>query len=169
MNKNYVIWDGTKMDLVGSEVEVGQKAKDFKLIANDMSVKTLADYEGKVKVISVVPSLDTPVCNAATRWFNQNVTSLGEDIVVLTVSMDLPFAQERWCGAGGIKSVVTLSDFITADFSKDYGVLIKDLRLTGRAIIVLDKDNVIRYKEYVEDVSNQVNFDAVVEAVKEIK
>lgn len=169
MSRNFIIWDGQEMDVLGQQVEVGQQAKDFKLIDNDLGVKTLADYEGKIKVISIIPSLDTPVCNAATRWFNQNVTSLGDDVVVLTVSMDLPFAQSRWCGAGGIETVVTLSDFITADFSKDYGILIKDLRLTGRAIIVLDKDNVIRYKEYVQDVSNQVDFDAVVEAVKGLK
>lgn len=166
MQKRTIIWDGIEMGINGQEVEVGAKAKDFKLMANDMSYKTLADYEGKIKVLSIVPSLDTPVCSAATRWFNQNVTALGDDIVVLTISMDLPFAQERWCGGAGITTVETLSDYVTADFSRDYGMLIEEIRLTGRGIIVIDKDNVIRYKEYIKDVSDQVDFEAVEEFVK---
>ena len=110
MEKRTVNFAGNPVALVGPEVKVGQQAPDFKLLDNKLGEKTLKDYAGKIKVISVVPSLDTGVCDAQTRWFNQDVTGLSPDVVVLTVSMDLPFAQARWCGAAGVENVVTLSD-----------------------------------------------------------
>ncbi len=165
---NAVTFAGNPVTVVGAELAVGQKAPDFSLTANDLSTKTLADYEGKVKVISVIPSIDTGVCDAQTRWFNQNVTALGEDVVVLTVSVDLPFAQKRWCAASGIENVVTLSDYKTVEFGKSYGFLIEELRLLSRGIVILDKENVVRYVEYVPEITTAVNFDVAVTATKEL-
>lgn len=157
---------GNPMTLVGKEVKVGDKAPDFTLLDNGLAVKTLKDYEGKVKIFSVVPSLDTGVCDAQTRWFNQNATALSDDVVVLTVSMDLPFAQKRWCGAAGVENVVTLSDHKDASFGTNYGFLIEELRLLTRGIVVVDKNDKVTYVEYVPEVTNAVNFDAAVEAAK---
>ena len=157
---------GNPMTLVGKEVKVGDKALDFTLLDNGLAVKTLKDYEGKVKIFSVVPSLDTGVCDAQTRWFNQNATALSDDVVVLTVSMDLPFAQKRWCGAAGVENVVTLSDHKDASFGTNYGFLIEELRLLTRGIVVVDKNDKVTYVEYVPEVTNAVNFDAAVEAAK---
>lgn len=157
---------GNPMTLVGKEVKVGDKAPDFTLLDNGLAVKTLKDYEGKVKIFSVVPSLDTGVCDAQTRWFNQNVTALSDDVVVLTVSMDLPFAQKRWCGAAGVENVVTLSDHKDASFGTNYGFLIEELRLLTRGIVVVDKNDKVTYVEYVPEVTNAVNFDAAMEAAK---
>lgn len=162
-----ITFAGGPLTLVGPEVKVGQQAPDFTLLDNELNVKTLADFDGKVKVISVVPSLDTGVCDAQTRWFNQDVTKLSDDVVVLTVSMDLPFAQARWCGAAGVNNVITLSDHKDASFGQNYGFLIEELRLLSRGVVVINKDNKVTYVEYVPEVTNPVNFDAVLAAVKE--
>lgn len=162
-----ITFAGGPLTLVGPEVKVGQQAPDFTLLDNKLNVKTLADFDGKVKVISVVPSLDTGVCDAQTRWFNQDVTKLSDDVVVLTVSMDLPFAQARWCGAAGVNNVITLSDHKDASFGQNYGFLIEELRLLSRGVVVINKDNKVTYVEYVPEVTNPVNFDAVLAAVKE--
>lgn len=156
------------MTLVGPEVKVGEKAPAFTVLDNDLKPRTLADYEGKVKVISVVPSLDTGVCDAQTRWFNQNATKLSDDVVILTISMDLPFAQKRWCGAANIDHVVTLSDHKDASFGTAYGFLIDELRLLTRGIVVIGKDDKVAYVEYVPEVTHAVNFDAAVESVKKL-
>ncbi len=162
-----ITFAGGPLTLVGPEVKVGQQAPDFTLLDNELNPKTLADFDGKVKVISVVPSLDTGVCDAQTRWFNQDVTKLSDDVVVLTVSMDLPFAQARWCGAAGVNNVITLSDHKDASFGQNYGFLIEELRLLSRGVVVINKDNKVTYVEYVPEVTNPVNFDAVLAAVKE--
>lgn len=161
-----VTFAGGPITLVGPEVKVGQQAPDFTVLSNDLQPKTLKDYEGKVKVISVVPSLDTGVCDAQTRWFNQNVSKLGENVVVLTVSVDLPFAQKRWCGAAGIDQVETLSDHRDLSFGENYGFVLEGLRLLSRGIVVIDKDDVVRYVEYVPEVTSAVNFDAAEAATK---
>ncbi len=161
-----VTFAGNPVTLVGSEVKAGMQAPQFSVVANDLSEKTLADYAGKVKIISVVPSLDTGVCAAQTRWFNQNVTKLSEDVVVLTISMDLPFAQKRWCGAEGIENVITLSDHRAASFGEEYGFLMEGLRLLARGIVVIDKNDKVTHVEYVPEVTTEVNFDAAMEAAK---
>lgn len=161
-----ITFAGNPMTLVGPEVKVGQQAPDFTLLDNGLQPKTLKDFEGKIKVISVVPSLDTGVCDAQTRWFNQDVTKLSDDVVVLTVSMDLPFAQKRWCGAAGVENVVTLSDHKDASFGTNYGFLIEELRLDTRGVVVIDKNDKVTYVEYVPEVTHAVNFDGVLEAVK---
>ena len=153
------------MTLIGGELKVGDQAPDFTLKANDMSDKTLADFAGKVKIISIVPSLDTPVCDTQTRKFNEEAGGL-DGVVVLTVSVDLPMAQKRWCAAAGVDNVVCLSDFKDHSFGKDYGVRIKEVGLLARQVMVLDKDNTIKYIELVPEVTHEPNYDAAIAAAK---
>lgn len=163
---NFLTFAGNPVTLVGAEVKVGQAAPDFTVLDNGLQPKGLKDFAGKVKVISVIPSIDTGVCDAQTRWFNQNASDLSEDVVVLTISVDLPFAQKRWCGAAGLDQVLTLSDHKDVSFGTNYGFLVEELRLLSRGIVVIDKDDVVRYVEYVPEVTTAVNFDAAVEAAK---
>ena len=163
-----VTFAGNPITLVGPEIKVGQQAPDFTVLSNDLQPKTLKDYEGKVKVISVVPSLDTGVCDAQTRWFNQDATGLSDDVVVLTISMDLPFAQKRWCGAEGIENAIMLSDYFDHSFGRDYALLINEWHLLARAVFVLDADNIIRYVEYVDNINSEPNFEAAIEAAKSL-
>jgi thioredoxin-dependent peroxiredoxin len=156
---------GNPMTLVGGELKVGDKAPDFTLKANDMSDKTLADFAGKVKIISIVPSLDTPICDTQTRRFNQDAGGL-DGVVVLTVSVDLPMAQKRWCGAAGVDNVVCLSDFKDHSFGKAYGVRIKEVGLLARQVMVVDKDNTIKYVQLVPEVAQEPNYDAALEVAK---
>jgi thioredoxin-dependent peroxiredoxin len=160
-----ITFKGEPKTLVGTEVKVGDKAPNFTVLANDLSPKTLADYEG-VKLISVVPSLDTGVCDAQTRRFNEEASKLG-DVKVLTISMDLPFAQKRWCGANGIENVVTLSDHREASFGKAFGVLIEDLRLLTRAVFVVNQNNEVTYVEYVNEATDHPDYESALSAVKE--
>jgi thiol peroxidase len=161
-----VTMKGNPLTLVGNEVKVGQPAPDFEVIANDMSSVKLSSFKGKVCIICSVPSLDTSVCDIETRRFNEEAGKLGSDVVVLTISMDLPFAQKRWCGAAGVKNVQTLSDHRDASFGKAYGVLIKELRLLARAVFVVDKNGSIRYVQIVKELSTEPDYKAVLEAVK---
>ena len=164
-----ITFKGNPLTLVGNEVKVGQKAPDAELVANDLAVVKLSSlYAGKVCLLTSVPSLDTPVCDMETRRFNEEAGRLGKDVVVLTVSMDLPFAQKRWCGAAGVQNVQTLSDYRQAAFGKAYGVLIKELRLLARAVFVLDKPGVIRYVELVKEVASEPNYDAALAAAKKL-
>jgi thiol peroxidase len=161
---------GNKVTLVGNEVKVGEKAPDVELVANDLSAAKLsALLKGKIGIISSVPSLDTPVCDTETRRFNQEATGLGKDVVILTVSMDLPFAQSRWCGAAGIKNLQTLSDHREAAFGTSYGVLIKELRLLARAIFVVDKQGTIRYIQLVKEIATEPDYQAALAAVKALQ
>ena len=158
---------GNAVTLVGNEVKVGQAAPDVNLVANDLSTARLSSLlKGKVGIIASVPSLDTPVCDTETRRFNQEAAALGGDVVVLTVSMDLPFAQKRWCGAAGIQNLQTLSDHRDEAFGTSYGVLIKELRLLARAIFVVDKRGVIRYIQLVKEVATEPDYQAALAAVK---
>ena len=148
-------------------LEVGAAAPDFSLIANDLSSKSLADYAGKVKVISVVPSIDTGVCADQTRRFNAEAAALG-NTVVLTVSADMPFALGRFCGSEGIENSETLSTQRDMQFADDYGVHDTDWRICQRAVFVLDRDNVVRHAEYVPVIGNEVDFDAALAKAQEL-
>jgi thiol peroxidase len=159
---------GKPLTLIGGEVKVGDTAPDFKVNKDLMTQVSLADYAGKVKLISVVPSLDTGVCDAQTRRFNEEAATLGDNVIVLTVSVDLPFAQARWCGAAGIDRVVTLSDYKDTSFGQAYGVLIKELRLLMRSIFVLDANNKVQYVEYLSEMTEPPNFDNAIAAVKKL-
>ena len=165
--KNTITFKGKPLALAGKSPEVGQPAPDFEVLANDMSAVKLSALGGKTLVICSVPSLDTPVCDTEVRKFNQEATSLGDDVAVLAISMDLPFAQKRWCGAAGVKNVQTLSDHRDAKFGNAYGVLIKDLRLLARAVFVVDKKGVIRYKQIVGELSSEPDYQAALKALKE--
>ncbi|BAC14149.1 thioredoxin peroxidase [Oceanobacillus iheyensis HTE831] len=155
-----VTFKNDPVTLLGAEKKVGDSAPDFTVLANDLSKKHLSDYKGKVKVISVVPSIDTGVCSEQTRRFNQEATNL-ENVQILTISMDLPFAQKRWCAANGIDRVDTLSDHREADFGQKYGVIIEELRLLSRAVFVVDENDKITYVEYLSEVSNHPDYEAV--------
>jgi thiol peroxidase len=159
---------GNPLTLVGTEIKVGDKAPDFKVNKDLMNQVSLHDFDGKIKLISVVPSLDTGVCDAQTRRFNVEAAKLGDKVTVLTISMDLPFAQARWCGAAGVDQVVTLSDYKEASFGIAYGVLIKELRLLMRSIFVVDADNNVKYVEYLAEMTNPPDFDKALEAVSKL-
>ncbi|MDX8359287.1 MULTISPECIES: thiol peroxidase [Bacillaceae] len=163
-----ITFKGNPVTLLGNEVKVGDKAPDYTVLANDLSPVTLANSKGSVRLISVVPSVDTGVCDAQTRRFNEEVASL-DNVQVLTVSVDLPFAQKRWCGASGIDNVVTLSDHRDLSFGEAYGVVIKELRLLARAVFVIDSNDNITYVEYVSEGTNHPNYEAAIEAVKAAK
>ncbi|MBM4103979.1 MAG: thiol peroxidase [Planctomycetes bacterium] len=167
--KGVVTFKGGPLTLVGAELKVGQKAPEAVLTANDMSEVRVSSFAGKIVVLSCVPSLDTPVCDTQTRKFNQKAGQMSGDVVVLTVSMDLPFAQKRWCGAAGVDCVKTLSDYKGAKFASAYGLLIKELHLLARAVIVLDKKQTIQYIQIVPEIAAEPDYDAVLKAVKQIK
>ena len=162
-----VTFQGNPLTLLGNEVKVGDKAPNFEVLDNGLAPVSLAKYQGKVVVISAVPSLDTPVCDLETRRFNDEAAKLGSDVVILTVSMDLPFAQARWCGAAGVKHVTTLSDHRDGSFGLAYGVLIKELRLLARAVFVVDRKGVIHYVELVKEMTHEPDYDSALKAVKE--
>lgn len=162
---------GNKMTLLGPALESGTKAPDFKLVKNDLGEATLATYQGKLKVLNVVPSLDTGVCDAQTRRFNQEATAFGDDVVVLGISRDLPFAQKRWCGAAGVTRVETLSDF-RGNFGENYGLLIKDgplANLLARAVFIVDKNDKLVYQQIVPELTKEPEYGPVLEAVKKIR
>ena len=159
---------GHPLTLVGQEVQVGALAPDFEVIANDLSPFKFSALKGTVCIISAVPSLDTPTCDIETRWFNEEAAKLGPEVAILTISMDLPFAQRRWCGAAGVDRVKTYSDHREAAFGMAYGVLIKELRLLARAVFVVDKTGTLRYMQMVKEVANEPNYDEVLKAVAQL-
>jgi thiol peroxidase len=163
-----VTMHGNPLTLVGKELSIGDPAPDLELLGNDLKPVKLSSFQGKVCVITSVPSLDTPTCDMETRRFNEAAGKLGDDVVILTVSMDLPFAQKRWCGAAGVESVITLSDHRDAAFGTAFGVLIKELRLLGRSIFVLDRSGIIQYIQNVKELSEEPDYDAVIEATRKI-
>lgn len=159
---------GNPITLIGHEVKVGDKAPDFRLRKSAFSDErvTLADFQGKVKLISVVPSLDTAVCDAQTRRFNEEASKLGDEIAIITVSCDLPMAQARWCGAAGVDRITLLSDYYDHQFGEAYGVYIKEFGLDHRSIFVLDRENMVRYIEIVPDVTEHPQYDEAIAAVR---
>ena len=157
---------GGPLTLLGNPVAKGQKAPDFTVLDNDLSPRTLADYKGKTLILSVVPSLDTEVCDLQTRRFNSEAAGLGAGVRILTISCDLPFAQARWCGAVGATQLETLSDHRDLSFGTAYGVVIKELRLLARSIFVVNKDGVVTHSEIVPEVTHEVIFEAALAAAR---
>ena len=166
--KGVITMKGNPLTLMGRSLKVGDRAPDFTVVDNNLKPVNLATYKGKVCVLSSVPSLDTPVCDMETRRFNQEASGLGSNVAILTISMDLPFAQKRWCGSAGVDKVVTLSDHRDASFGTSYGVLIKELRLLARAVFVLDRSGVIQYVDIVKELTQEPNYQAVLTAVKKL-
>ena len=163
-----VTFKGSPLTLVGNAVSVGNKIPDFTALGNDLAAVKLSSFAGKIVLLSLVPSLDTPVCDTETRRFNAEATRLSDDVVVLTVSMDLPFAQKRWCAAAGIDRVITLSDHRDAAAGLASGMLIKELRLLGRAVFVLDRDGVVVYEQIVPEITHEPDYEAALGAARNI-
>jgi thiol peroxidase len=162
-----VTFKGNPLTLIGPEITVGQKAPDFQVVAQDLLPVTLASSRGKTRLVSVVTSLDTGICDTQTKRFNQEAAKL-PNVAILTISADLPFAQKRWCGAAGIDKVQVLSDHKDVSFGTAYGVLIKELRLLSRAIFVVDASDTVRYVEYVPEVASHPNYDAALAAARQV-
>ncbi|PTX60282.1 thiol peroxidase (atypical 2-Cys peroxiredoxin) [Melghirimyces profundicolus] len=161
-----ITFKGNPVTLLGPELKTGDPAPDFHVLANDLSPVTLVDSKGSVRIFSVVPSLDTGVCDAQTRRFNEEAVNLGDNVKVITVSVDLPFAQKRWCGAAGIDRVQTVSDHRDLSFGTAYGVAIKELRLLARAVFVVDANDKLVHVEYVSEATHHPDYEAAVEAAK---
>jgi thiol peroxidase len=163
-----VTFKGNPLTLMGPALKVGAAAPPFTLVDNGLQPVSLADSAGKIRLVTVVPSLDTPVCDTMTRNFNQQAAQLPEDVMVYTVSVDLPFAQARWCGNAGIDKVKTLSDYQDRAFGLDYGLLIKELKLLARAVLVIDRDGTLKYFQLVKEVAEEPDYQAALDAVKQL-
>lgn len=161
-----VTFKGEPLTCIGPKLKPGDKAPDFTLLDNNLNEVALKDSAGKVRLISVVPSLDTSVCDTQTRRFNEEVSGLGEDVICYTVSVDLPFAQARWCGAAGIERVQTLSDHRDMSFGNAYGTHVKELRFEARSVFVIDRDGIIRYVQYVPEMTHEPDYEAAMTALK---
>lgn len=157
---------GNPVTLLGPELKIGDKAPDFRVVDTSLNPVTLADSKGKTRIISTVPSLDTPVCDTETRRFNQEAAQLPVDVLVLTISLDLPFAQKRWCGAAGIDRVAVLSDYQERSFALAYGVLIKELKLLSRSIFVVDANDTITYIQHVPEITAEPDYAAALDAAE---
>jgi thiol peroxidase len=163
-----ITFKGNPMTLLGPGLTVDKQAPDFSVVDTSLAPVNLSTYSGKIKVICSVPSLDTPICDMETRRFNQEAASLPDKVVVLTVSLDLPFAQKRWCGAVGIDRVTTLSDYQERSFALAYGVLIKELKLLSRSVFVIDENDKIRFIQNVPEITTEPDYAAVLAAVKKL-
>ena len=163
-----VTFKGNPMTLVGQPVRAGDPAPDFRVVDNTLQPVTLASSAGKIRLITTVPSLDTPVCDTMTRTFNQEAAKLPDNVVICTVSLDLPFAQKRWCGNAGIDRVQTLSDYQDRTFALNYGLLIKELKLLARAVLVIDASDRVSYLQLVPEVTSEPDYAAALAAVKSL-
>ena len=159
------VWGDKKMTVIGRQLSAGDAAPEFMVLANDFSEVRLSDSAGKVRLVSVVPSLDTSVCDTQTRRFNQEAAGVDPDVVILTKSADHPITQKRWCGAAGVDQVQVLSDYLEMSFGLAYGTWIKERRLEQRAIFVIDKTDTIRYTEYVPIIGQYPDYERALAAV----
>ena len=159
---------GQPVNLTGTELNVGDKAPDFALLSNSMATVRLSDSAGKIRLLSVVTSLDTSTCSTQTKTFNDKLAALGDAVRAYTISADLPFAQKRFCDTGGINKTETLSDHREMSFGRSYGLLMADLRLLARAVLVVDKSDIIRYIQVVDEVSDEPDYDRALKALQEV-
>lgn len=165
--KNAITFEGNPLTLIGNEVNIGDIAPNFTVTKMDLTPLSLTDLKGKNIVISAVPSIDTPVCELQTIKFNHQISTFS-DVVLLTVSMDLPFALSRFCGAKGIDNAITVSDYKDREFAKNYGLYIKELGLISRAVIIIDKAGKVTYTEYLKEITHEPNYTAALEALKKL-
>ena len=165
-NTRTVTFQGQPLTLLGDEVQLGQAAPEATVLDNALAPAGISDFRGRVVIVSAVPSLDTPVCDIQTRTFNTEAASLGPDVVILTISMDLPFAQARWCGAAGVEAVKTLSDHRDGQFGLAYGLLIEELRLLARAVLVLDREGTVRHVQVVPELTDEPDYQAALNVVR---
>lgn len=166
-NKGIITFGGKPLTILGDMVKVGDKAQDFTVMNNELKPVKLSDYAGKVRVLSVMPSIDTPVCANQTRRFNKEAANL-DNVQIMTLSVDLPFALARFCGAEGIDKAVTLSDYNGHDFAKKYGFLIKELNLLARGVIIIDANDEVKYVEYVPEIGQEPDYEKALEALKSL-
>ena len=166
--KDVATFKGNPITLVGEEIKIGQNAPDFEVLTSDLSETNLSAFKGKIKLIASVPSLDTPICDLQIKRFNDEATKISKDVVILFISMDLPFAQKRFCQTYNIKKVKTFSDHRDSSFGLNYGVLIKKLRLLSRAIFIIDKNDKVVYVEYVKELGSQPDYESALKALKSI-
>lgn len=167
--KGLIEFGGEDQTVVGPDIEVGGEAPAFKAVANDWSqIDPISDYEGKVRVLSSILSLETSVCDTETRRFNEEAAALGEDVAIFVLSHDLPFTQERWCGAAGVDQVVTLSDHALDEFGPLYGVRLKEMRVLRRAVFVIDREGKVTYADYMPALGVEPDYEAVLAAVQDI-
>jgi len=166
--KGIITFEGNPLILIGNELKVGDRMPDCELTGKDLQPVKLSSFLGKVCVISCMPSLDTSVCDIMTRRFSEEVVSLGKDVILLAITMDLPFAQGRWCIAADVENVQMLSDHRSCEFGESFGVLIKDLRLLARAVFIVDRDGIVRYKQIVPELTHEPDYDAVLQGAKQL-
>jgi len=159
---------GNPLTLIGNELKVGEMAPEFTALDNNLSPVQFSSFRGKICILSSVPSLDTPVCDMETRKFNEEASRLGPDVMILTISMDLPFAQKRWCAASGVDKVQTLSDHRDTSFGTSYGVLIKELRLLARAVFLVDRKGTLQYIQIVKEMTSEPDYEAILNALKKL-
>jgi len=159
---------GNPLTLIGNELKVGEMAPEFTALDNNLSPVQFSSFQGKICILSSVPSLDTPVCDMETRRFNEEANHLGPDVMILTISMDLPFAQKRWCAASGVDKVQTLSDHRDTSFGTSYGVLIKELRLLARAVFLVDRKGTLQYIQIVKEMTSEPDYEAILNALKKL-
>jgi thiol peroxidase len=167
-NKNKVRFSGNPVTLVGKGIKIGDKASEFEVLGTDLNPVKLSDYEGKIKVLSIFPSIDTGVCSAQAHRFNKEASNLNDNIQILTISNDLPFALGRYCGAEGIQNITTLSDHKNLDFGHKYGFVIEELRLLARGVIVIDQNDIVQHIEYVTEITEEPNYIAALDAAKKL-
>lgn len=167
-NNTKVTFAGNPMTLLGSEVKTGSTANNFTALDQGLAPVQLSDFDGKVKVLSIFPSIDTGVCSAQTHRFNKEAASLDKNIQIITLSNDLPFALGRFCGAEGISNLITLSDHKELDFGLKYGFAVEELRLLARGVVVIDKDNTVKHVEYVTEMTDEPNYEAALEVAKSL-
>lgn len=160
-----ITFNGAPMNLIGKTIKVGDWAPEFTAIKNDMSKFISKETKGKIVVYSIVPSIDTKVCTQQARYFNEKAEKFGKDVIVITVSTDLPFSQQRFCATEGIDNSLVISDYNFHEFGEKYGFLIDELKLLSRGIVVVDRDEIVRYVEYVSEVTNEVNYEKALEAI----
>ncbi len=166
--KDVITFKGQPLTLLGDEVTLGQTAPEATVLDNALNPVALSDFRGKIVIVSSVPSLDTSVCDLQTRRFNTEAASLGDDVVILTISMDLPFAQARWCGSAGVEAVKTLSDHRDGQFGLAFGLLIEELRLLARAVLVLDREGTVRHVQVVPEMTDEPDYEAALEVVRDL-
>ncbi len=164
--KGAVTFKGNPVTLLGPEIKVGDTAPDFRVLANDLSEVTLKNFQGKTLVINAVPSLDTPICDQQARRFNEEASKLPDSVAIAAISVDLPFAQKRWCAAVGSPKVQTLSDHRECSFGNAYGLTIQGLRLLARAVFIVGPDGKIQYVEYVKEVTQHPDYDKALQTLK---
>ncbi len=169
MKKREIKFNGRPMFLVGDEKKVGDKAPAFHAVDRNMEDISSDEFNGRIRVISVFPSVDTPVCSRQNKRFNREASKLGDQVAILSVSVDLPFAQKRFCDVEGIENACMLSDYNQLDFGMKYGFVVEELRLLGRGVVIVDKGGTIRHIEYVDDVVNEVDFDKALETLRSLQ